>query len=275
MERQIVIRHETLELAAAIHYPKGAASQDGQASRVPLTIICHGFTGNRIGVDRLFVKTARALAEAGHLTIRFDYAGCGESTGEYGYLGLDSMIAQTRAVIDYALSCGNVDATRVTLIGHSLGGAVALLTAVKDKRVKRLALWSAVAYPFNDIVKIIGRENYDQATMQGVADYLGYSFGAGFFESLARHQPFVEARKFGGDVLLVHGTSDDVIPVDYCHLYQKIFWQYSEGHCDQEIIFQADHTYSSGPHQRLLIEKTKSWLNRLEQRQEDWQHWTI
>lgn len=276
MERNVSMKHENIQLAGTIHYPEGTGTANACGSfRVPLVIICHGFVGNRIGVDRLFVKTARELTEAGNLVFRFDYGGCGESAGEYGELGLESMIAQTRTVLDYALSCSDVDPSRVTLIGHSLGGAVALLTAVRDRRVKRLVLWSAVGYPFTDIVKIIGREGYDQAKVKGSTDHLGYRFTPNYFDSLAQYQPFQEAPKFHGDVLLVHGTSDDVIPVDYSFLYEKTFWLRSDGRCEKEIIFQANHTYSSGTHQTQLIARTKNWLRELEEKQSDWQHWMI
>ncbi|CAH8706516.1 alpha/beta hydrolase [Paenibacillus thiaminolyticus] len=276
MERHVDIRWRDERLAATIHYPGARAPYElGEERRVPVTIICHGFVGSRIGVDRLFVNAARRLAEIGHIVMRFDFAGCGESTGEYGRIGLDDMIEQTGAVLDYALGCGNVDPQRVTIIGHSLGGAVALLTAVRDVRVKRLILWSPVAYPFNDIVRIVGRERYDEAVTRGQSDYLGYSFTQTYFDALGRHQPFQEAPKFNGDVLLVHGTSDDVIPADYSFLYQKIFWMRGDGQCDKEIVFQADHTYSSGEHREKLFDCTLDWLKQWEKRQEEWANWSI
>lgn len=275
MERAIVIKHNQEELTASIHYPSKARAAGRCKDRVPLAIICHGFVGSRIGVDRLFVKAARALAEDGYMVIRFDYIGCGESSGSYGAEGLESMIAQTKTVLSYGLSCADVDPTRVTLIGHSLGGAVALLTGVRDRRVKNLILWAAVGYPFNDIIKIVGRDTYDASVKAGSADYAGYGFTPVFFNSLAEYQPFQEADKFSGDVLVVHGTSDEVIPVDYAFLYQKLFWKRPEGRCDKEIIFQAGHTFSSGEAQSQVIGATRQWMNQQEQIQEDWQNWMI
>ncbi|AJS57182.1 alpha/beta hydrolase [Paenibacillus sp. IHBB 10380] len=276
MERHIIIRHNEEELTANVHYPSSSVKREGRCKdRVPLVVICHGFVGSRIGVDRLFVKTSRELAEEGYMVVRFDYIGCGESTGDYGQEGLESMIDQTRTVLDYALSCADVDPTRVTLIGHSLGGAVAILAAGRDQRVKNLVLWAPVGYPFNDIVKIIGKDVYETAIKTGLSDYLGYEFTAPFFESLAPFQPFQQAGKFGGNVLLIHGTADESIPVDYTFLYQKVFWMRPEGRCDKEIIFQADHTFSSGPHRKQLMDHTKQWLNHQENVQQEWQHWMI
>ncbi|GGG02842.1 alpha/beta hydrolase [Paenibacillus abyssi] len=273
MEKSLTLKSpkDGLELAATLHYPTVNKGE----SKVPAVIICHGFVGNRIGVDRLFVKTARALAAQGYYVLRFDYGGCGESAGDYGALGLDAMIDQTRAALDYVLSMDCVDARRVTLLGHSLGGATALLTAVQDKRVKTLVLWSPVAYPFNDIVRIVGRESYDEAIEKGSTDHHGYTLQPVFFDSLMQHQPFQAAPRFSGDVLLVHGTSDEDIPVDYSFLLQKVFWTRNDGICDKEIIFQADHTYSARKHQEEAIRVTSEWLTGLEKRHEQWHHWSI
>ncbi|KWX73491.1 alpha/beta hydrolase family protein [Paenibacillus jilunlii] len=276
MERNIIIRHNGEEITASIHYPAREKGTSGRCKdRVPLAVICHGFVGSRIGVDRIFVKAARELAADGYMVIRFDYVGCGESSGNYGSEDMESMIAQTRAVLDYGISSADVDPQRITLIGHSLGGAVALLTGVRDRRIKNLVLWAAVGYPFNDIVKIVGREAYDRAVTSGSADFAGYSFTPVYFNSLAAFQPFQEAGKFSGDVLVIHGTSDDVIPVDYAFLYQKLFWTRPEGRCDKEVIFQADHTFSSGPAQAQVLKRTKDWMNQQEHIQEEWQNWMI
>ncbi|MFC5702452.1 alpha/beta hydrolase family protein [Cohnella faecalis] len=273
MERPLNIRHEDLTLAATIHYP--AADSKLPVGKLPLVIINHGFVGSRIGVDRLFVLTGRELADRGFLVIRFDFAGCGESEGVYGEHGLESMISQTRSVLDYALGLDIVDPLRITLLGHSLGGAAALLTATRDRRIKSLALWSPVGYPFNDIVRIVGRKTYDEAVTKGKSDYSGYTLKPDFFESLQQHQPFQEAQKFHGDVFIAHGTSDDVIPADYSFLLEKTFWLRGEGRCDKNIIFQADHTYTRGEHKQELIRSTADWLGGHDERQQNWHHWSI
>lgn len=275
MEKQLTIHHDSYKLTATLHYPIESKEAEQVQQKKQVIVICHGFVGSRIGVDRLFVKTARALAEQGHYVMRFDYAGCGESDGDYGALGFDSMIDQTRTVLDYVCSLDCVDPAKVTLLGHSLGGAVALMTSVKDKRVKRLILWSAVGYPFNDIVRIVGRKGFDQAHTKGSTDYLGYTLKPVFFDSLMEHQPFQAAQRFGGDVLVVHGTSDDIIPVDYAFLYQKVFWTRGDSICDKEIIFQANHTYSSHPHQQEAIEVTVNWLEKLDAQKQQWLNWSI
>lgn len=273
MERHITIQHGKIDLTATLHYPD--MNEGEECSRYPIMIICHGFIGSRIGVNRLFVKAAREFSSNGYMVLRFDYSGCGESSGDYGTTTFDSLIQQTRTVLNYALSIDCVDPKRVILLGHSLGGAVSILTAAKDKRVKTLVLWAPVAHPLTDIVRITGKHVYEKCMKDGSADYLGYSFQATFFDSLSEFQPFQEAQKFNGNVLLVHGTADDDIPVDYTFLYQKVYWMRNEGQCDKEVIFQADHTFSSGESAGQAIHHTRDWLKYMEKKKTEWHDWTI
>lgn len=270
MEHVFTIRSGNLELAATLHDPSGPPSGgDKDKRQYPIVVICHGFVGNRIGIDRLFVKAARHLAGNGYRVLRFDYGGCGESTGDYGAGGMDSLIEQTRHVLDYAASDKHVDPERVVLLGHSLGGAVALLTAAQDHRVKSLVLWSAVANPFTDIVRIIGEKKYERIRQTQSVDYRGYSLTGRFFGSLAEYQPLMQLRNFSGNVLLVHGSDDREVPVEYCFLYQRAFWLRPGGRCDKEVILGADHTFSSASHTERLLKVTCSWLDA-DRRNAEW-----
>lgn len=257
MELQIEIPFDDIKLAATLHKP--LKQQRHNQSGYPLVIICHGFIGNRIGVDRLFVKASRDLAAHGYMVLRFDYAGCGESFGDYGNSKMDDLIRQTHHVIDHAIQYQEVDPGRVTLLGHSLGGAVATLAAVNHPKIKSLVLWAPVAHPFHDIVKIVGVEKYMSKQQQENVDYLGYSFTNNYFGSLKEQHPIENAHIFTGDVFIVHGSADEVIPVDYCHLYQQAFLS-GQSTCEKEVILGANHTFSSVAHTEKLLELTRNWL---------------
>lgn len=273
MKRQMNIKLGQWELAATLHVPE--AREEEQGARIPVVVICHGFVGNRIGTDRLFVKAAKALEESGFAVLRFDYAGCGESEGDYGQTGMGSWIDQTRYALDTVLDLDFIDHTKVALLGHSLGGAVAVATAAVDKRVNTLVLWAPVGHPFVDIVELVGRETYDEAVTKGAVEHAGYSLSHSFFQSLAPAHPLQEAKHFAGDVFLVHGTSDPVISVDYSFLYQKVFWTRGTGLCDKEIITGADHTFSTKGHSAIAIGQTVDWLKNKDQVKQGWYGWMI
>ncbi|MDR7072925.1 alpha/beta hydrolase [Fictibacillus barbaricus] len=255
MQKQDCISWRGKDLALTIHYP----SSNREDRLFPLLIICHGFTSTRIGVDRLFVKAAQEFESLGFAVIRFDYAGCGESEGIYGENEFADFIDQTKSVISYGSRLSAIDPNLITLIGHSLGGAVAACTAAEDKRIKNAVLWSAVGNPYEDITGIVG---YDKHLFHRnlVIDHLGYAITGAFISSLRSFSPMTIWNQYKGNVLFVHGTTDDTISPDYCTLYYKHAKQRHFGVSDMMLIDGANHTFSSIPHFEVLISTTSQWL---------------
>ncbi len=256
MEKTIKIPSNRVDLAATIHFP----NKRMENGKFPLVIICHGFIGNRMGVNRLFVKAAREFASQGFAVLRFDYEGCGESLGEYGSYEFGRFIQQTKDVIEFASNIENVDEDQIILVGHSLGGAVAALTACTEDRIKKLVMWSAVGHPFHDIVRIVGHEEYQKSLSHSFVDHEGYALTSHFFESLTHYSPLEAAKSFTGDVFLAHGTDDQEIPVDYCALYHHAFKRGESKSCVKEVIARADHTFSSLEGSAHLFRSTLQWL---------------
>lgn len=82
---------------------------------------------------------ARQLSERGFETLRFDYSGCGDSSGDVGAGSVDQWITDiglaARELIDLS-GC-----TRVCVLGLRLGGLLALHAADRGLRVDDFALW--------------------------------------------------------------------------------------------------------------------------------------
>ncbi|MED1865975.1 alpha/beta fold hydrolase [Fictibacillus nanhaiensis] len=240
------------KLAHTIHFPKWTGEGE---KKFPLIIICHGFTSTRIGVDRLFVKSAQALVKLGFAVLRFDYAGCGESEGEYGDNEFTCFIDQTKEVISFGSRLPYVDQNSIILIGHSLGGAVAVCTVADDERVKNVITWSAVGNPFADIKEIVGYNGE-----QPVIDHLGYAITEEFLLSLQSYSPLEDIRHFRGNALFIHGTGDPVISSKYCaHFFEKSRKR-KKGESSIVLIEGANHTFSSIVHFDKLISSTSEWL---------------
>lgn len=109
-------------------------------------VFVHGWSGNRSGPHGLITTLARALAQAGYPSLRFDFRGRGESEGEGLAASLSTMATDlTGATTFMQQRCG---AKRIVLFGICSGGNVAIGTLPQLQDVAGLVLLSV--YPFSD-----------------------------------------------------------------------------------------------------------------------------
>lgn len=120
----------------------------------PVIILDHGYIDPALyqtnGPEyRQFIAT---FASAGFMVVKPDYRGHGKSQGQpegghfspvYAYDNLN--------LIETLKAYQAVDPSRIGLLGHSLGGHVALRTIVVSKDVKATAFMAGVVGSFNDI----------------------------------------------------------------------------------------------------------------------------
>lgn len=127
-EVEIVNRHGD-RLAATWNRADGT-------SPAPAVVLCQGLSGVR---NLVMPTVAAALAEAGISSIRFDYAGFGESSGTRGWIDPGKRLEDARFVLAWLLSNPDVDPGRIGVYGHSYGGPVAFGLAAGNHRVRALA----------------------------------------------------------------------------------------------------------------------------------------
>jgi dipeptidyl aminopeptidase/acylaminoacyl peptidase len=166
----------------------------------PAVVLLHGYPAEK--ADLLPLASALAPQFA---TLLVDQRYFGDSEGAATTLGFRERGDLVRA-IDFLESRG---ATAVGVFGLSLGGAVALLTAADDPRIRALAVYA----PFADL-KTLGHELYGWmwlARYPFVEAMLLWSrliFGA----DIARPSPVEAAARVRVPVLLVHSRQDEQIP---------------------------------------------------------------
>lgn len=87
-------------------------------------VLCHGFRSSK--QSGTLSSLSEALVEAGVSTFRFDFAGNGESEGEFAYGNYWDEVEDLRAVVEFLTSRG----LRVVCVaGHSKGGNCVVLYA--------------------------------------------------------------------------------------------------------------------------------------------------
>ncbi|MFA7236832.1 MAG: alpha/beta fold hydrolase, partial [Phycisphaeraceae bacterium] len=136
------------ELAASVSLPPPEAATeaapDAGGGPWPTVIVVHGLTGSRMGKSYHLVEFARKLAERGIACVRFDQAGCGESTGKFEDLTIRTMADDARAVYEWTRAQPWCDRRprprRIGVTALSLGA----LAAAGLPDGMGLALWAGV-----------------------------------------------------------------------------------------------------------------------------------
>lgn len=98
----------------------------------PTVILLHGFPGNERNLD-----LAQSLRRAGMNVLYYDYRGSWGSAGTFSFAHTLEDVAAAMEFVrsDSSVKAFRVDPTRITLLGHSMGGWLALMSAAADSSI--------------------------------------------------------------------------------------------------------------------------------------------
>ena len=227
-----------------------------ERKNTPCVVLCHGFTGDRLGPGYLFVKCSRALADARIASVRFDFCGSGESEGVFNEMNTDTMMRDLCAVVETVRK--RFAPTHLVLFGHSFGGMIAARRAA-TLGAEGLILLSPVADPLG-----IARRRKDllEAGPNATGFYENgpHEMSLTFLDRLHGFDPAVEfADTYTGRLLLLQGDNDLSISVDESYRYIA-FAEEASIPCDYHVLAGADHNYSRVADVRTVISTTVSWV---------------
>ena len=166
----------------------------------PAIVLLHGYPADKADL----VPLAAALAPE-FATLLVDQRYFGDSGGRATTLGHRER-ADLKRVLDFLDSRG---APVVGVFGFSLGGAVALLTAAEDPRIRAIAAYA----PFADL-RALGRELYAWMWLcrypfvEAMLLWSRVLLGA----DISRPAPVDAAARLAVPVLIVHSRQDEQIP---------------------------------------------------------------
>ncbi len=191
-------------LAARLDFPL-----DGEPSAFALFAHCFTCSKNLRAVGNI----ARAMTGRGIAVLRFDFAGLGESEGDFAETTFSSNIGDLRSA---ARMLADRYAEPRVLIGHSLGGAAVLRVAEQLPSVVAVA---TIGAPFDpQHVQHLFEESIDEIKGEGSASVdLGgrpFTIKRQFIEDLARQNPGEYIGNLRRALAVFHSPIDQTVGIE-------------------------------------------------------------
>jgi pimeloyl-ACP methyl ester carboxylesterase len=194
------------------HPDGGFLAADVDRRDAAVAVVCvHGFGGDRKGAKVAAFR--RMAAEEGWTFVAPEMRGHGDSSGSIAELTLSGMVADVGVAVDAVAR----DASRVVLVGSSLGALACAWWAVRHPGRAAAAVWIAPAFGFVErFLEEIGPERAAAWERDGVLRYrnewLDVPLRWPLVPDARAHDDTVLASTYRTDTLLLHGLRDERVP---------------------------------------------------------------
>jgi uncharacterized protein len=211
----------------------------------PTVLLLHGCPGLEKNLD-----LAVRLREAGWNALVFHYRGCWGSAGGYD---LRTIPRDVIAAVDFLSGCPRVDPDRIAVLGHSLGGWAALVTASIEPRLRAVAVYGTAARLGAALV--LGPDRVEEEFTRFLA-VTPEEFAAQVAVVAERMDGRAAAAAIGPrPLLVVHGTEDRWAPVAQARELRERTGPW----CRYVEVEGADHGFSW--HRAELADLIVGWLS--------------
>lgn len=165
-------------------------------------------------------RIARALAARNIAVLRFDFAGLGQSEGEFAATNFSSNVADLQAAAAYMRA--ELEAPRI-LIGHSLGGAAVLAAAGDLPEVQAVATLAApfepahVTHLFESHLEAIAEDGEAEVQLAGRP----FRIQQQFIDDVEGQRQAERIRTLKRALLVMHSPTDQLVGIDNAaHIYK-------------------------------------------------------
>ena len=212
MYRSVELNVNGRLLRGCVRAPEGNAP-------FPTAIFYHGFTVDRIGMQRLHELFARALVDQGFACVRFDFYGLGESEGDFNEMTLGHEIEEAKAIYRWTAEQDFCDPENLYITGHSQGGLICTVIA-PELQPKAMVLWAPA---LNMYYGASERARTMMGPTENGWDIEGLELSREYIDEIRRMDLRAMALGYSGPTLLIHGEKDELVPVDCAYEYGDIY----------------------------------------------------
>jgi uncharacterized OsmC-like protein/pimeloyl-ACP methyl ester carboxylesterase len=235
-------------LAARLELPAGRKPHN-------FAIFAHCFTCSK---DFHAVRNiCLALTNRDFAVLRFDFTGLGESGGDFSTTSFSNNIDDLLVVGDYLKTYYQAPSL---LIGHSLGGAAALVAGARMEYIKAIATIGSpstlthITHLFSESLETIEQQGSAEVSIGGRP----FTIRKKFIEELQESQLTDVLNKLRKPVLIAHSPQDRIVDIqNAAELFHAAFHPKSFLSLDG-----ADHLLSDQPDSHYVGDVLSSWAKR-------------
>ena len=224
----------------------------------PVVVFCHGYKGYKDwGAWQLMLKE---IAKQGNFVVAFNFSHNGGTIEQpidfpdleaFGNDNFSKQQDDLQSVIDEVLSsefkfASHVNVNSVTIIGHSRGGAMAMIKAAEESKITKVITLASVStyetsFPKGEELKKWEKEGVryitNGRTKQEMPLY--YQLFENFKENKERFNGANAAAKLEVPHLIVHGTKDTSVTIDNAELI------HSKSKKSEYFVLDTDHVFGA------------------------------
>lgn len=205
--KRIKIRTPKGNIAAVAHYPKNKTDR--------LAILCPGYLDTK-DYDHL-VKLAEDLAKIGYTTVRFDPIGTWESEGDISNYTTTQYLSNIKSVLEYMLKRNSFK--HILIGGHSRGGMVSILYAVKDRRISMVVGIMPSSFMRKDDERVIeAKKNGFSISFRDLPENknrkIEFRVPYSHFQDNLKYNALKDVKKLKVPLILVAGELDKMSPAE-------------------------------------------------------------
>jgi len=237
----------------------GTLYQATGAGPHPTVILLHGYPGTELNID-----LAHTLRRADYNVLIFYYRGAWGSDGEFSFSHMIEDVASASQFLRTQHAQYRIDADRLILIGHSMGGFAALQSAARDPAIRYVA--GIASADLGLIAKVIAADKKTANDIAASADNLvmlkGWNGNRALDNIRMNTDSFDVAalapKLSGKSILLIAGDKDNLTPPNVFHRPVVTAYQAQSDIVLTHVTLSGDHFFSWSRFE--LIHTVMEWL---------------
>jgi len=246
--------------------PNGTPPEGGW----PAVIFNHGYIQpGEYRTTEKYVAYQDGFARSGFITFKSDYRGHGSSEGNpEGAYYSDAYLTDVLNAVTSIQSMKEVNADKIGMWGHSMGGHLTLRSMVVSKKIKAGVIWAGVVASYDDMMNNWRRSipwrpsqsetQFRRPSRQELIDKYGNSEqNPIFWQSIS---PIYFVGEISGPIQLHHGTSDASVPWEFSQSLNVALEKASKTH-EYYLYEGADHNLS-GPAFNIAMQRSIEFFNK-------------